>query len=134
MTRTIITFVASIVTWIVVASVCNRLLRFGMPGYAVAEPTMAFTLGMMWARLGLGAAASLAAGWTAAQFAPTAVRLPVILGAALLLAFIPVHYGLWAKFPIWYHLVFLGSLIPLTWLGGWLGTQTRTTAEGKSGQ
>jgi hypothetical protein len=39
--------------------------------------------------------------------------------ALLLLAlFVPVHVGLWAKFPLWYHVVFLGSLIPLVLLGG----------------
>jgi hypothetical protein len=40
------------------------------------------------------------------------------LGAVLLAAFIPVHIQLWAKFPVWYHLVFLGTLVPLVALGG----------------
>jgi len=36
----------------------------------------------------------------------------------LLLAFIPQHAMLWDKFPIWYHLTFLLSLVPLTYAGG----------------
>ena len=36
----------------------------------------------------------------------------------LLAGFIPQHITLWEKFPVWYHLTFLLSLIPLTLLGG----------------
>jgi hypothetical protein len=35
--------------------------------------------------------------------------------------FIPEHIQLWAKFPVWYHLIFLGTLLPLVALGGALG-------------
>jgi hypothetical protein len=31
--------------------------------------------------------------------------------------FVPVHVGLWATFPVWYHLLFLGSLVPLVLAG-----------------
>jgi hypothetical protein len=31
--------------------------------------------------------------------------------------FIPVHVGLWDKFPVAYHATFLASLLPLTLLG-----------------
>jgi hypothetical protein len=40
-----------------------------------------------------------------------------VLGAIILALFIPVHIQLWAKFPIWYHLVFLGTLVPLVAFG-----------------
>ena len=39
-------------------------------------------------------------------------------GVVLLAAFIPEHITLWEKFPVWYHLTFLLSLIPLTFAGG----------------
>jgi len=39
-------------------------------------------------------------------------------GVLLLVAFIPQHVMLWDKFPVWYHLTFLLSLVPLTYLGG----------------
>ena len=48
-------------------------------------------------------------GWTA-----------VVTGALLLLIFIPEHISLWDKFPIWYHLTFLTSLVPLAVVGGWI--------------
>jgi hypothetical protein len=39
-------------------------------------------------------------------------------GMILLAGFIPQHISLWDRFPVWYHLTFLLSLIPLTYLGG----------------
>ena len=46
-----------------------------------------------------------------------------VLGIMLLAMFIPVHYGLWDKFPVWYHLTFLVSLLPLTLVGAALKVQ-----------
>ena len=31
----------------------------------------------------------------------------------MLLFFIPVHYSLWTKFPVWYHAYFLTSLVAI---------------------
>jgi len=123
MARKIIAFVCGLVAWIVVASLLNRLLRVGLPGYAAAEPTMAFTLSMKWARLALGALASLSAGYVVARAAPRSGRLPLILGVLVLVAFLPVHYQLWNKFPIWYHLVFLLTIVPLVLAGARLGAR-----------
>jgi hypothetical protein len=78
---------------------------------------MTFSLGMMAARLALGVLASLAAGAAARAVAPMSTAVSWVLGAVLLVAFIPAHIRLWAKFPVWYHLVFLGSLVPFVVLG-----------------
>jgi hypothetical protein len=122
MLRAILSFIAALVVWVLAATLLNRLLRFGLPGYLAAEPVMTFTLAMQVARLAVGAVASLAAGYVVARFAPTHRLLPLALGTLLLLLFLPVHYNLWNKFPIWYHLVFLASLIPLTMVGARLNT------------
>ena len=108
---------AGLAVWVVVASLLNRGLRLGLAGYALAEPTLTFTLGMKIARLILGALASLAAGAATAAVAPSSPRLPWVLGAIILAAFIPAHVQIWAKFPVWYHLVFLLTLVPLVALG-----------------
>jgi uncharacterized protein (DUF983 family) len=42
--------------------------------------------------------------------------------------FIPQHIALWHTFPIWYHLTFLLSLVPLTYLGGLQGLQKANSA------
>ena len=117
MLRAILAFIVGLAVWVLTASLLNRGLRLGLEGYAAAEPQMTFTYGMMLARLALGAIASLAAGAVTQAVAPPNTRMSWVLGAFLLAAFIPVHVRLWAKFPVWYHLVFLGTLVPLVVLG-----------------
>jgi hypothetical protein len=117
MKRSILAVVAGLAVWVLVASLLNRGLRFGLAGYTVAEPTLTFTFGMKIARLILGTLASLAAGAVTAAIARSSPRLPWVVGAILLLAFVPEHILIWAKFPVWYHLVFLITLAPLVALG-----------------
>lgn len=121
MKRSILAFVAGLAVWVLVVSLLNRGLRLVLQGYAAAEPQMTFSLGMMAARLVLGVLASLAAGAAAKAVAPTSRAVSWVLGAVLLVAFIPVHIRLWARFPVWYHLVFLGSLVPSVVLGATFG-------------
>jgi hypothetical protein len=128
MKRSILAVVAGLVVWVLVASVLNRGLRAGLPGYALAEPAMTFTLGMKIARLLLGAASSLAAGATASRIAGSRAAVWV-LGAIVLAIFIPMHIQIWAKFPVWYHLVFLVTIVPLVALGGVLARKRRGAAE-----
>src|SRR5215470_1634486 len=117
MKRPILAFVVGLVVWVLVISLLNRALRIFVLGCAAAEPTMSFTLGMLAARLVIAALTSLTAGAIAAWIAPSSPRLPVLLGTALLVAFLPIHVQLWRLFPFWYHLVFLATLIPLVVLG-----------------
>src|SRR5689334_21128533 len=124
MTRAILAVVAGLVVWMVVATLLNFGLRAGLAGYTVAESTLTFTLGMKVARLILGALASVAAGAGEGLIAPSKTGPRWVLGGIILALFIPVHIQLWAKFPIWYHLVFLGTLVPLVALGAAF-TQTR---------
>lgn len=126
MRRQVLAFVSALVVWILVASILNRLLRAGLPGYSAAEPAMTFTLSMKWARLALAALASFSAGVVLARVAPGARRLPLALGGLLLLGFLPVHYTLWDKFPAWYHLTFLLSLVPLVVVGARVGAARPT--------
>jgi hypothetical protein len=117
MKRAIAGVLAGLVAWFLVATVINLALRLSWADYALAEKPMTFTLGMLAARLVTGAVASLCAGFAAAWVA-NGFGTPVkLLAALLLLLFLPVHYGLWDRFPLWYHAVFLASLVPLTLLG-----------------
>jgi hypothetical protein len=132
MKRPILAFAVGLVAWVLVISVLNRALRVFVLGYAAAEPTMSFTLGMLSARLVIAALTSIIAGAVAAWIAPSSPRVPVLLGTALLVAFIPIHVQLWSLFPFWYHLVFLATLIPLVVLGSWL-TRARSVAGATAG-
>ena len=129
MKRAILAVAAGLVLWIVLISVLNRGLRLCLVGYAAAEATMSFTLGMLVARLLIAALTSLIAGALVRWLAPANVRAPLLLGVILLIAFIPVHVRLWSLFPFWYHMVFLVTLIPLVVLG----SRLRRTRGGVAG-
>src|SRR5882724_12801615 len=103
--------------WVVVATVGNRVLRAAWPGYAAVEGAMNFTLAMLLLRLLLGALSSLCAGFFAAWIARGNRVADTVLAGLLLVGFIPVHYTLWERFPVWYHLTFLLSLVAVTVLG-----------------
>jgi hypothetical protein len=78
---------------------------------------MTFTLPMLFARLAISALATITAGVVTAVIRRSLLA-RLIPGALLLVVFIPVHLMFWDKFPVWYHLTFLGSLVPLTYVGG----------------
>jgi hypothetical protein len=115
--RALLAFVAGLIAWLLVATVLDVGLRVGLPGYAAGEPTMTFTLGMLIARLAIAGVTSLVAGATMACIAPRSAWVPWALGVLLLVLFVPEHLKLWAVFPLWYHLTFLVTLVPLILIG-----------------
>lgn len=116
MIRSIFAVIAAVVTWFIVATILNWILRAGLSGYSAVEVSMNFTLTMMICRLLLGLVSSLFAGFVCATIARNRVAAKVA-GAVMVVLFLPVHYMLWAKFPIWYHLFFLISLPPMLLVG-----------------
>ena len=62
--------------------------------------------------------ATIMAGFIAAVVAGENKRSTLVLGIILLIVGIAVQQHLWNVFPIWFHVIFLLSLIPLTILGG----------------
>ncbi len=129
MKRSIAAFFAGMIAWILVVSLLNRLLRLGIEGYAASEPAMTFTLGMMLARLGMAAVASLVAGAVTRWIAPSSERVAWVMGLVILALFVPSHVMLWHSFPIWYHLTFLVTLVPLVMLGSrWARARTASVA------
>jgi hypothetical protein len=118
---------AGIIAWIVIVTLLNLGLRHGWHEYAAVEKAMAFTLPMMAARLSISALSSLASGLLAAVI-DRGGWAALASGAILLLLFLPVHYSIWDKFPIWYHLTFLISLPLLSLVGGSLRGARPVTA------
>ena len=118
--KTVAAVIVGLVTWILVATIVNFPLRAWWPHYHEAETAFNFTLGMKLVRLALGALASVCSGFVAAWIANGRRPAAIALGILLLVLFIPNHYLLWEKFPVWYHLTFLVSLFPLTLLGAML--------------
>ena len=122
--KTLGVVIAALVTWIFVATVLNLALRAWWPHYHEAELAFNFTFAMKVARLVLGATSSLCAGFVAAWIGRARRKAATLTGIVLLGLFIPNHYLLWDKFPVWYHLTFLVSLLPLTLLGAALNRKT----------
>jgi hypothetical protein len=117
MVRSIAGVAGGLVVWMLVATLGNLALRFGWPGYADVEKEMTFTLAMLVGRLVLGAVSSLCAGATVAWITKRDARVVAIFAAVLFALFVPVHYNLWGKFPVLYHIVFLASLVVMPLLG-----------------
>jgi hypothetical protein len=111
MLRTIGAVIAGAVLWFVLVTIGDRILRAQWPAYLAAWPTMAFTLPMMIARLVESTVALVIAAWVAGAVANSARAVFWALGVVMLVFFIPVHVGIWTKFPIWYHAYFLSSLL-----------------------
>ena len=123
MWRTIGAILAGLVGWAVIVTVINLGLRFGIPGYRLAEHTLVFTLEMKIARLTMAAVTSIATGVLVRLIAPRSRLAPWIVGLIVLALFLPAHVQLWHRFPIWYHLSFLVPLAPLVALGAWLASR-----------
>lgn len=127
MLRGIAGLIVALAVWVIVASVGHRAVCAAWPAYAAATPLLSFSLPMMIARLALSAVATLAAG-SSARALSNARWLPVTVGCVLVLIFLPMHVGIWARLPAWYHLTFLASLIPLSVVGARLVRQSRPAA------
>lgn len=108
---------AGFIAWFVIATLGNLVLRAAIPGYTAVEAAMSFTLPMQLARLALGLLSSLGAGAACAAFAGSRRWPAWVLAGILVLLFLPVHYRLLQKFPLWYHAFFLITLAPAVLLG-----------------
>ena len=117
MGKSILAVVAGLIGWGVILTVAGLIMRASWPAYASVATEMNFTLPMLLVRLSAGAVATLATGLIATLIAPRSVLVRLKPGLILLALFIPQHIALWARFPVWYHLTFLLSLVPLTYLG-----------------
>lgn len=106
-----------------IARLAFGALASAWPEYAAAVPERAYTLPMLWARLSLAALLTVAAGAAAVLVAGDR-RAAWILGAAFVLVSLPSHlHYVWAEYPVWYHAVYLLSLVPLARLGGELAAR-----------
>ena len=128
MWRTAGSVIGGLIAWLVVATILNFGLRAALPGYHAAEATLQFTLAMKIGRLAIAAFASIGAGAVVRAIAPLSRLAPWIAGALLLAMFLPIHVQIWSKLPIWYHLTFLLTIVPLFLLGASLRVGERTSA------
>lgn len=110
-------------SWLAIGATGFLLLRTTWAAYALAEPHKAYTFGMLLSRLSVGVVCSVAAGCLSTVVAKGNLRAAWWLGGLLLLISAPVHLvEVWANYPAWYHFAYLLPLMPITGLGGRLGS------------
>jgi len=117
MRRLILAGICGYLVWWIVGIAGFWLLRVSWRDYVAVEPALAFSLAMQLSRLLVAALCSVCAGLAIGFIARRVSYTPWIVGAVLVLQFLPTHYTLWERFPIWYHLFFLLTLAPLVALG-----------------
>lgn len=129
MLRIILGVVAGFIAWSIIWVGSDQVLMSLSPGWygdhqhglqAAMVNQTSFTADSTILLLHLVRAAiiSVMAGFLAAVISRENRRAPLILGVLLLLFGIAVQAVAWSYLPIWYHLIFLGMLIPFTVLGG----------------
>lgn len=108
--------VAGYLTWTVIFLGGSAVLRAALAGVHDAEGfTTDLTALLLY--LLLSFAASFLAGFATARLVGRGR--PVLILAVLLLATgIPVQLSAWDRIPVWYNLIFLAMLVPLTLMGG----------------
>lgn len=111
---------AGAMVWLAIVAVCALIARESWPEYLAAEPDRNFDLTMRIGRLLTGAVASVVAGALVARLAgPDRKAVPIAAWLLFLISTIDhIRPEVWNAYPVWYHLVFLGYLVPLTLLGG----------------
>jgi hypothetical protein len=120
MKRSIVACIAGLFAWLVVVTIINRLLRLSLQNYTAAEHTLQFTLGMKWARLAMAIVTSIVAGAVTGRISRPSRWAALIVGSLVFLMFLPAHIALWNRFPVWYHLTFLLTIIPAVLAGALL--------------
>jgi hypothetical protein len=120
MNRFILACLAGLLTWILVVSVIDRVLGLSLPNYTAAEHTLQFTLGMKWARLLMAIVTSVMAGAVTGWISRSGRWAPSIVGGVVFAMFLPVHSAIWSRFPVWYHLTFLLTIVPAVLVGALL--------------
>lgn len=117
--RRILGVVVGLCVGVGLAIAVTFVVRRLWPAYALAEPTKAYSLPMLFARLSVGALCVIGAAWVASRVARDHGTAARWLGGVVFAVSMWDHLVLvWADYPVWYHLVYLSYLIPLAVVSG----------------
>ena len=129
MIRTILAVIVGFCVWSILWVGGNELFKILSPGWygasedafmkamANKEPMTADSI-ILLIHLGLSVIVSFISGYITALVAGENKRSPLSLGVVLLMVGVLVEAAYWSYIPVWYHLVFLVLLIPVTVAGG----------------
>ncbi len=118
MGKIILGIVVGFIVWSVVFVGGEALVKAIAPGMAAPDgATYVGSAGILLGYLVRSIIASILAGFSAVMVSAENSKTPLILGTVLLIVGILVQAGAWNMLPVWYHLVFLALLIPMTFVG-----------------
>lgn len=130
MLKIVLGVIAGFVAWSVLWIGSDQVLTMASPGwYGVHQLATELALAnqesfradnmIMAIRLVISIVATLMSGFLAAFIAGENRRAPFALGILLLIVGIGFQVGLlWKVMPIWFHLIFLALLVPVSLIGG----------------
>ncbi|MFV0389637.1 MAG: hypothetical protein ACK5NT_12875 [Pyrinomonadaceae bacterium] len=118
MVRIIIGIVVGFVLWSVLWVGSSELLKAFSQEYAERLTSMQFSTADLIFALIRSFFCTIIAGWIAVLAAREYSKTTLGLGVLLLAVGVLVQATNWNVFPVWYHLVFLLALVPLTLFGG----------------
>ena len=121
--RTFGALVAGAIAWEAVVVLATLMGRLAWPAYAAVEEPRVFTLDMLLSRLAVGSLATLAFGAMVSWVTRGETKSTRMVILAWLLFSVVDHIIVWDQFPVWYHLVYLAYIVPLTLLGGRIARQ-----------
>jgi hypothetical protein len=133
MLKIVLGVIAGFVAWTVLWLGSDQVLTLASPGWYGIHQDDAFLAlqngeafqansTIMIIRLAVAAIATIMSGFLAAFIANENRRTPFALGVLLLIVGIGFQVPAWNVMPIWFHVIFLALLIPLSILGGKLKT------------
>ncbi len=123
MLRTVLAVVVGYAAWTVLWLGGNAVL-FDTVSTVVAKGERFDQIGSLLGVVALSVVCAIVAGISAASIARERASVAVLATAALLLVTgIGVQSGVWHLLPVWYHLVFLGLIVPVCVVAGRLGLQ-----------
>lgn len=129
MLKIVLGVVAGFVAWSIIWVGSDQALVMASPGWYGAHQDRAYLAlvngesfaadnTIMATRLMISIVATLMSGFLAASIARENRRAPLILGIILLLVGVAVQLGAWNVMPVWFHVIFLVLLLPMSVLGG----------------
>jgi len=129
MLRIILGVVAGFIAWTILWLGSDQLLMSFSPGWygnhqhsfeaaMVNKTSFVPDTTILLMHLGRALIITIMAGFIAAVVSGENRKAPLVLGVLLLLFGIGVQAMAWSYLPIWYHIIFLLLLVPLSILGG----------------
>ena len=115
--------------FLILEKLANSIARLTWPAYVIASNDRSYTLLMLLLRLATGSLITVLTTWILTKHGKDIKNVPLNFGLALFLCSLILHVYIWSSYPVWYHIVWLSSIIPCSLLGGRLAGHSISVRE-----